>query len=285
MLISPVLLLRHLSRPSVPHSRRGIFLVTIPHSRIGIPHSRTGIPHSRTGIFLLTNHTVSIKLSPSTKCTCRHYSTEEGRREGRTAKRPIKEASIKENKSKSCDDERIPDTNNPSDWETIYKFNQIKTAKFMCRVKVYQTGLTVFFASSSLYAYFGAYFGEYFDASSNLEGCLNTTTICVFACVMLYIFGNIFNKMIGFAYVSREDGRKWIKLSHLTFWGRRRNIKMPVEDLLPLPSDSSTATLYQVMYQHSDPKIRFILPLRFATIYDPQQFERCFKINLDRLQQ
>ena len=244
MLISPVLVLRHLlSRPSIPHSRRGIFLVT--------------------------NRTVSINLNPSTRSTCKHYSTEEGSRKGTTTK------GIKET-SKSSDDERIPDINNSSDWVTIYKFNQIKTAKFMCKVKMYQTGLTVLFASSSIYAYF--------DASSNLEGCLNTTAICAFACVMLYIFGNIFNKMIGFAYVSRQDEeRKWIKLSHLTFWGRRRNVKMPLEDLLPLPSDSSTTTLYQVMYQHSDPKIRFILPLRFATIYDPQEFERCFKINPDRV--
>ena len=234
MLISAVLVLRHLSRPC-----------------------------KRGGIFLVTNRTVSINLNPRIESTCKHYSREEGWR---------RESGIKET---SCD-ERIPDINNLSDWVAIYKFNQIKTAKFMCKVKMYQTGLTVLFASSSIHAYF--------NASSDLEGCLNTTAICAFACVMLYIFGNIFNKMIGFAYISRQDEeKKWIKLSHLTFWGRRRNIKIPVEDLLPLPSDSSTATLYQVMYLHSDPQIRFILPLRFATIYDPQEFQRCFKINLDRV--
>ena len=108
MLISPVLVLRHLSRPCIPHSRRGIFLVT--------------------------NRTVSINLDPR---TCKHYSTEEGPRKERSAKGTIKET--------SSDDERVPDINDPSDWVAIYKFNQIKAAKFMCKVKVYQTGLTVLF--------------------------------------------------------------------------------------------------------------------------------------------
>lgn len=172
--------------------------------------------------------------------------------------------------AKMPSDGMIPDTNNRQDWVTVYSFDHIKTAVILCKAKIWQTFITVGCAASSTHAYLAG--------SSDLELLLKTTAVCTFACVMLYVFGNVFNKLIGFAYISHDQ--KWLKLSHLTFWGRRMNITMPVEDLLPLPSDSS-AKIYRVMYQESDLKTRLILPVIYCTVQDPDLFELCFKINLN----
>lgn len=182
----------------------------------------------------------------------------------------VNDQSTKENKKKLVsEDGKIPDVNNPQDWVTIYRFDQIKTAQILCRAKVWQTFITGGFFSSSAYAYL--------VGSSNLEPLINTSGVCCFACIMLYIFGNIFNKIIGFAYVSHD--KKWLKLSHLTFWGKRCNIQIPIVDLEPLPTDSSSAKMYQVMYRKTDPKFRLVLPLLHCTIYDTDSFELSFKFS------
>lgn len=184
----------------------------------------------------------------------------------------INDLTAKENNEKR-DDGKVPDVNNPQDWVTVYRFDQIKTAQILCRAKVWQTFITGGFFSSSAYAYL--------VGSSNLEPLINTSGVCCFACVMLYIFGNIFNKIIGFAYVSHD--KKWLKLSHLTFWGKRCNIKIPIDDLEPLPTDSSSAKMYQVMYRRTDPKFRLILPLICCTISDTEVLELAFKIPIDHV--
>lgn len=186
----------------------------------------------------------------------------------------VNDLSAKENKKKEeSDDGKVPDVNNPQDWVTVYRFDQIKTAQILCRAKVWQTFITGGFLSSSAYAYL--------VGSSHLEPLINTSAVCSFACVMLYIFGNIFNKIIGFAYVSYD--KKWLKISHLTFWGKRSNIKMPIEDLEPLPTDSSSARMYQVMYRKTVPRFRLFLPLLHCRIYDIDMFELSFKTSVSHV--
>lgn len=46
------------------------------------------------------------------------------------------------------------------------------------------------------------------------------------------LVGMIPNKLIGFAYVKPKS--KTVKISYLDNWGRRQDVHMPIQDLVPL---------------------------------------------------
>ena len=113
-----------------------------------------------------------------------------------------------------------------TDYEPIYQFRFIRTLKFLNRVKIYQTFASVGLAMSSLVMY------EMQKVS--FEGLLAMNTAMVFAMLMLLIISRQTVRVVGRMYL-RKDGSKVI-ISHLNFWGKRRDFEVELEKIEPVGS-------------------------------------------------
>lgn len=149
------------------------------------------------------------------------------------------------------------------EFQLIYKFPFIVQARAVCRLKIYQTaicGLAVPCVGSL--AYNGVLSTEAFAATAVIGG---------FAFAMLYVMGEIFRRTVGHIYYSAE--KDTVKVSHLTFWGGRKDILIPLSDLVPITDTSDIPTdIYVHLLRYSQPKSSLFLCLRFGGIIDSEKF-------------
>lgn len=148
----------------------------------------------------------------------------------------------------------------------IYKFLGIRMLKAVSRLKLLQTGLVIAVLPPVYYFYLE---GQIADITVAL-----LTGITVFACAMLYSLTYWFQRIIGMIYVNQEATT--LKISHLTFWGKRKDIYLPVKDVKPMSEtgDRKGEVLIQVK-RYSSPHILY-LPIRFCQIVDKEKFSLLF---------
>src|SRR5262249_4432186 len=83
---------------------------------------------------------------------------------------------------------------NAGEWDMFYRFPYIGYARLACKAKIYQTAVTG--------ALVGLTVVHYATGAVPFSGVVWCTGASVFACGMLYVFGNIFSRVVGFAYIS-----------------------------------------------------------------------------------
>ena len=115
---------------------------------------------------------------------------------------------------------------NSSDMQftVFYRFPYIVAARFIQRLKLYQTGLAISVIPVAAHYYNTGAIG--------LDTCKGVGAVSTLALVMLYIFAHFFQRVVGLAAISSD--RKLVRLSHLTFFGHRNDIIAPVDDIVPL---------------------------------------------------
>lgn len=91
----------------------------------------------------------------------------------------------------------------------------------------------------------------------------------------LFLFGIMPNKLVGFAYISQDDTT--VKFSYLDFWGRRKDIEMPISDLMPLTDLPAIPTdpLYLTLRRFSTPETLKI-NLKFGMVLEKSKFKVVF---------
>lgn len=149
------------------------------------------------------------------------------------------------------------------DYQMIYKFPYIVLARAICRLKIYQTAVCGFAvpAVGSL-AYNGVLSTQIFAATAALGGL---------AFVMLFVMGEIFRRTVGHIYFSAS--KDTVKVSHLTFWGNRKDIIIPIDDLVPIADTSDIPSdIYVHLLRFSNPKDSLYLFLRFGGIRNVEKF-------------
>nr|XP_045596612.1 transmembrane protein 186-like [Procambarus clarkii] len=170
-----------------------------------------------------------------------------------------------------CRESRTTTASNPlqngNNFQVIYKFPYIRVARALCRLKIYQTAVTSLAVPGTGYlAYVGVVQPGIF---------ISATVINAFACVTLYVMGEIFRRIVGNIYYDGE--RRLVKVSHLTFWGRRSDVYIPPEDIIPLTDTSDNPTdIYTQLLRYSQPKFNLFLCLRFGGIIDEEKFSNVF---------
>lgn len=84
------------------------------------------------------------------------------------------------------------------------------------------------------------------------------------ALIMLYLMSNFGRRLIGVISIS-EDATV-IRIGYLNFWGFRRNVIVPVEDIMPLlESDNDLRKQWYVrVRRYSDPAFKLYLPVRYS---------------------
>lgn len=156
---------------------------------------------------------------------------------------------------------------NENTFQIIYKFPFIRLARAVCRVKIYQTLLSSLAVPGTGYlAYVGYVNTNVFATAVIVNG---------FACVMLYVMGGIFQRIVGHIYYN--TGSDLVKVSHLTFWGGRKDIEIPTTDIVPLSDTGDNPTdIYVHLLRYSQSNFSLYLCLRFGGIVDYQTFYHVF---------
>lgn len=151
-------------------------------------------------------------------------------------------------------------------YEVAYRFRYIAAAQALSRLKLYQTCLTVTAVPAVHYMY---YVGQ-----ADLQTLLFVYGVAGMATVMLYIMSGYFRNLIGLISVDRQSGM--VKVAHLTFWGRRKDIFIHVSDIVPLGDLSEIPSdVYLKFRTYTSPRTLYY-SLRFGQILNRELLQLVF---------
>ncbi|XP_072124848.1 transmembrane protein 186 isoform X1 [Mobula birostris] len=148
----------------------------------------------------------------------------------------------------------------------VYKFQGIRFLRTISRLKILQTGITMALLPT-VYYFYTLDLVQYSLVSY-------ITVLSGLALVMLYSMSYYLRRFIGMLYLN--DSGTTLMVSHLTFWGRRNNFYVPVEDVMPLADtgDSTNETILQFRRYNSTEVL--YLTIRFGQVADKQKFLHVF---------
>lgn len=148
----------------------------------------------------------------------------------------------------------------------IYSLPHIKLIRAVSRLKLLQTGITVVILPPVFFFYL--------QGDVPLFLVSYTTGIALFAGVMLYTASHFFRRVVGMMYLN--PSQTTLKVSHLTFWGRRHDIYLPVSDVMTIgdTGDSINETVLKLK-RYSSPQTMYF-STHFGRVVDKQGFQKVF---------
>lgn len=148
----------------------------------------------------------------------------------------------------------------------IYRLPHIKFLRAVSRLKLLQTGITVVILPPVYYFYLLG------DVPFFLVGY--STGIALFAGVMLYTASHFFRRVVGMMYL--DATQTTLKVSHLTFWGKRSDTFYPVSDVMTIADtgDAPSETILKLR-TYSSPHT-FYFSTYYGHILDKEAFEKVF---------
>ncbi|NWX11966.1 TM186 protein, partial [Aegotheles bennettii] len=152
------------------------------------------------------------------------------------------------------------------EFKLVYRFPGIKYCRVLSRLKLLQTATTMVMLPPICYLYLQE------QVSQNV--LLYTTGVALFAGAMLYGMSYFFRRIIGLIYFSETS--RTVRVAHLTFWGRRKDIYCPLETVMTLDEvgDSKGELLLQFKRCNSTDVLYFTI--KFGQIVDRQKFAQIF---------
>lgn len=148
----------------------------------------------------------------------------------------------------------------------IYTLPHIKLLRAVSRLKLLQTAITLVILPPV--------FVLYFHGDVPLFLVSYTTGIALFAGVMLYTASHFFRRVVGMMYL--DPSQTTLKVSHLTFWGRRHDMYLPVSDVMTIgdTGDSVNEAILKLR-RYSSPQTLYF-STHFGRVVDKQGFEKVF---------
>jgi len=150
----------------------------------------------------------------------------------------------------------------------FYRFPYINTARFISRLKLYQTAVVVLAVPPTIYYYS---IGEV-----GYETCVGVVAASTLALAMLYIFANFFQRVVGLVALSSDQ--RLVRLSHLTFLGGRNDVIVPVDDIVPLSDTSESSNDVFVKVRRYSTTDTLYITLLYGHIEDAETFQKIFGI-------
>ncbi|XP_047221808.1 transmembrane protein 186 [Girardinichthys multiradiatus] len=151
-------------------------------------------------------------------------------------------------------------------YSMIYTLPHIKLLRAISRLKLLQTAITVV-VLPPVYLFC-------FQGNASFFLVSYATGIALFAGVMLYVASHFFRRVVGMMYL--DSSQTTLKVSHLTFWGKRQDIYLRVSDVMTIgdTGDSATETILKLK-RYSSPET-FYFSTHFGRVMDKQGFEKVF---------
>ena len=151
-------------------------------------------------------------------------------------------------------------------WKKIYALPSIRTIRLLCRLKLYQTGMTIILVPVML--------GSYNLGYASLTDVVVSLSVATFASVMLIVLTHYFQRCVG-AISYREDLDQ-VQIGTLDFWGKRKNHCFSSADLVrlsELPDYTKDVYITLRTYNSDD---YFYLSLKYGVIVDRNLFTSVF---------
>ena len=97
-----------------------------------------------------------------------------------------------------------------------------------------------------------------------------------FSIFVLYGFGQIFRHVVGSVYISEDE--KFVRISHLTFFGNRTEKIAPLDNILHLTetNDNVQNTFLRLCDTTPSPPSNYFLTLKFGGILNDDYFSKVF---------
>lgn len=148
----------------------------------------------------------------------------------------------------------------------IYALPQIKLLKAVSRLKLLQTGITTVTLPPVFILYLNGYVPLFVVGY--------TTGAVLFTGFMLYAASHFFRRAVGMMYL--DSSQTTLKVSHLTFWGRRQDIYIPVSDVMTLGDTGVPENeIILKLKRYSSPQTLYF-STRLGRVVDKQGFQRVF---------
>ncbi|CAM4654973.1 unnamed protein product [Leuciscus chuanchicus] len=152
------------------------------------------------------------------------------------------------------------------EFNLMYAFPAIKGLRALSRLKLMQTGITVVLLPAVYYLYLQG------QASGMLVSY--TTGIAVFAGFMLYSISHYVRRVVGMMYL--DSTQTVLKVSHLTFWGHRRDVYVPVSDVMTLGDSGDTKGEPILCLKRFSSSDTMYFSTRLGRVVDRNAFEKVF---------
>ena len=154
-----------------------------------------------------------------------------------------------------------------SEFTRIYKFPGIHYCRLLCRMKLYQTAISVIMLPPISFIYYSG--GPVSDAL-----LWSSYGVAGFAGFMLYTMTGFWGKIIGLLSVNCDE--TILRVSHLTFWGRRKDIFVPVGSVVPLSELPDRPHDVYVVFRRYDSEEKLYLSLQWGGVENKKVFTRIF---------
>uniref|UniRef100_A0A1B6MF37 Transmembrane protein 186 n=1 Tax=Graphocephala atropunctata TaxID=36148 RepID=A0A1B6MF37_9HEMI len=153
-------------------------------------------------------------------------------------------------------------------YREIYRFPAIRIGYTMQKLKWYQTLLTGASIPTSSLLYFGGLIDSSWVFTVIFSGLL--VTLNIYGCAQL------FNQSIGFMYLSKDETN--VKISYLDYWGKRVDMEVPLDDVVPLsevPRPLTDRFFKQIVFYSTD-QLKLKLYLHHGKVTDRDGFVKTF---------
>ena len=162
--------------------------------------------------------------------------------------------------STSCNLRNVNSEKAGENFLMIYRFPYVVPAKVICRLKLYQTGIVSISTAVSIFCGYDVFVPLVVGSVS---------------LVMLGVMGEFFRKLIGAVYLNSHTNQ--VKISHLDFFGNRKDIFETIDNIVPISSTNETPSDPYVKIFFTDEKRRpLLMSLKYGKVLDDQAFQEVF---------
>lgn len=142
----------------------------------------------------------------------------------------------------------------------------MRLLRAMSRLKLLQTSITVLLLPPVTLLHL--------QGSVSLPFVCYSAAVALLAGVMLYTASHFLQRVVGAMYL--DQSQRTLKVSHLTFWGRRHDILLPVEDVMTVgDSGDSPGEIILRLRRFSNSHI-FYFSTRLGRVVNTQGFQKVF---------
>jgi len=152
-------------------------------------------------------------------------------------------------------------------FEPIFISPHIRTIKFVCRLKLYTTGVILACLPVSFHLLNS---DQILPSQVGVSAGFAAGTL-----VVLGLVGEYFRKFVGILYLSED--RTQVIISHNSFFGKRKDVTIDVNDIVPLADSPETVDdlVWKIRLYSGDPKSYYICT-RFGGISSRKGFREIF---------
>jgi len=149
----------------------------------------------------------------------------------------------------------------------IFISPHIRIIQFVCRLKLYTTGVILACLPISFYL---------LNTDQILPSQVGFSAgFAVSTLVVLGLVGEYFRKFVGILYLSEDKTQ--VIISHNSFFGKRKDVRIDVEDIVPLADSPETVDdlVWKIRLYSGDPK-NYYISTRFGGISSRKGFRVIF---------